>query len=176
MRIFILHIILLSQFNLKALDKLTLDTAHSHKHSPHKASIYSAILPGLGQAYNRKYWKIPVVAGLLGGSGYGIYHFSNETRFRTNVLSAINRQQAIPNDTRINNKTYEMIKADRDAMRTYRDYFIIGTSVLYILNIVDASIDAHFYKFNIDQPLSSASNKYKIGLHGNYGMGICLKW
>jgi hypothetical protein len=133
------------------------------KHSPKLATIYSAVLPGLGQAYNRKYWKIPIIYAALGISGYYIKLNKDSMRGRQEALTLM-----LDNDTNTfpagklahyGNKSTDQLRAERNRYRTLRDYSIIFCAGFYILNIVDAAVDAHFYKFNIDKPLSMQRHK-----------------
>ena len=130
------------------------------RHSPHKASLYSAILPGLGQAYNRKYWKIPIVYATLGLSSY--YMLSNRDSFKVRQEALINLSD---NDTNtraswyFTNMPISALKAQRSYYRSNRDYGIIAIAAFYVLNIIDAAVDAHFYKFNIDKPLAEQKQK-----------------
>lgn len=130
------------------------------KHSPHKASIYSAILPGLGQAYNRKYWKIPIVYAALGGSTYWMLVNRDSMRQRQDALKAMldNDPNTVPADKYALYPT-SVLQKQRDLYRTNRDYSIIAMAAFYVLNIVDAAVDAHFYKFNIDQPLAARKER-----------------
>lgn len=129
-------------------------------HSPHKASLYSAVLPGLGQAYNRKYWKIPMVYATLGLSTY--YMLSNRDSFKVRQEALINLSD---NDTNtraswyFTNMPISALKAQRSYYRTNRDYGIIAIAAFYVLNIIDAAVDAHFYQFNIDKPLAEQKQK-----------------
>ncbi|MES2616961.1 MAG: DUF5683 domain-containing protein [Bacteroidota bacterium] len=137
------------------------DTVIEKKHSPHKATIYSAILPGLGQAYNRKYWKIPIIYAGLGISGYLIGVNRKEMIDRQNVLKLLldNDSTTIPTGPYADVEI-DQLKADRNLYRTNRDYSIITFAAFYVINIVDAAIDAHFYKFNIDKPLSQRKTRH----------------
>jgi hypothetical protein len=130
-------------------------------HSPKKASIYSAVLPGLGQAYNKKYWKIPIVFAALGTSTYFIIDNREKMLKRQNALKSLLDSDSTTNpSSEFANVPIEVLKAERNFFRTYRDYSIIATAVLYVLNIVDAAVDAHFYKFNIDQPLAERKTRH----------------
>lgn len=129
-------------------------------HSPKKASIYSAVVPGLGQAYNKKYWKIPLVYATLGLSSY--YMLSNRDSFKVRQEALINLSD---NDTNtraswyFTNMPLSALKAQRSYYRSNRDYGIIAIAAFYVLNIIDAAVDAHFYEFNIDKPLSMQKKK-----------------
>jgi len=138
------------------------------KHSPTKATIYSAILPGLGQAYNKKYWKIPLVYAGLGTIGYFI-HWNNDNyqimklAYRdltdndptTNSFLDIRGAQRfdLENSTSLSNfKT--ALTDQQDYYRRNRDLLIISFIGFYGLNIIDASVDAHFFDFDISEDLS----------------------
>jgi hypothetical protein len=134
---------------------LKTDTASSKAlHSPRKAGIYSAILPGLGQAYNRKYWKIGVIGVGTAALVYS-YQFSlrnyrlhkNELILRqSDALSGFNEDLALYSDGDLNEL--------QDFYRRNRDLTIIGFALLYTLNIIDATVDAHFFDFNMSDDLS----------------------
>jgi hypothetical protein len=143
------------------------DSVVPKKHSPKKATIYSAILPGLGQAYNRKYWKIPVVYAAIGTSAYFMIRNADSMRQRQNALKAM--LDGDPNTqapAKYANIPESVLKSERNYYRTNRDYSIIALSAFYVLNILDAAVDAHFYKFNIDQPLAMRKER-KWHLAGN---------
>jgi hypothetical protein len=119
------------------------------RHSPLYAALFSAACPGLGQAYNRKYWKIPIVYAGLGGLGYAVYYTaSNFVGYR----AAYRAQVADVPDPYASYKGVD----DPATLKEYRDYFkknldisAICTGVWYILNIVDAAVDAHLFEWNM---------------------------
>jgi len=123
-------------------------------HSPKKATIFSTVLPGLGQAYNKKYWKIPIIYAGLGISGY--YIVRNRAalkRYRSDIRAfSDNDPNTFP--TEHEGISLDEAKQNRDIFKKYRDYSIIAFAALYALNIVDAAVDAHLYDFNINQSLS----------------------
>jgi len=113
-------------------------------HSPTKATIYSLVLPGLGQGYNQKYWKIPVVYASLGAAGYSFYRY----RFLMNEKNTIFKQ-FYANGSEPTAQDIEK----RDDYRVNRDFSGIAFVLVYVLQIVDATVDAHFYQFDINQNL-----------------------
>lgn len=139
------------------------------KHSPTKATIYSAILPGLGQAYNKKYWKVPLVYAGLGTIGYFV-HWNNDnykvmklayrdftdTDPNTNSYLDLNGAQYYDLENsetdRANFKTN--LTRQQDYYRRNRDLLIISFVGFYGLNIIDASVDAHFFDFDISEDLT----------------------
>lgn len=135
-------------------------------HSPRRATIYSAVLPGLGQIYNRKYWKVPIVYGGFATLGYFI-NFNNElyTKYKqaysdiidtdpnTNSFKKLNVNPIFFEADKISQLT-ERLRLAKDGSRRNRDLVVIGTAVFYALNIIDASVDAHFFNFDISDDLT----------------------
>ncbi|WP_375578358.1 DUF5683 domain-containing protein [Marivirga tractuosa] len=124
-------------------------------HSPRLAALYSAILPGMGQFYNEKYWKIPIVyaLGVLAASQIKNNH-QNYLLF-SNIYFNINNgnEEEIENYlTRFPN--VESAQRQIDRYKRDRDYWIILSGLFYVLQIVDATVDAHLREFNINQDLS----------------------
>lgn len=144
--------------------------------APAKAAFYSAILPGLGQAYNKKYWKIPLV---YGGMGAGIYFYStNNTKyheFRDEYKKRLNGTYN-PLDPLFGNLDNDRLISGQRFYQRNRDLSVIVIAAFYVLNIVDANIDAHFSQFNINNELSlrpdinlnEIDNKHNVGLTLNY--------
>lgn len=123
-------------------------------HSPRKASIMSAILPGFGQYYNRKYWKIPIVYVSIGTAYYiakwnqsEYQNFRKAYEYRTdNIEETIDKYENQYSESNLNTiKNYH---------RKNRDLAYIITVGLYALNIIDASVDAHLFNFNVNDDLS----------------------
>jgi hypothetical protein len=147
-------------------------------HSPKKAAIRSAILPGWGQIYNRKYWKLPIVYGALGISG-AIFNYNltwyKRTRFAYKAKYEVTQRRTDPitgASLPADSTNYYKIRADlreidMNALRSYRDEFRknIDYSVLFFilmwgLNVVDATVDAHLKPFDVSPDLSL---RFKIG-------------
>lgn len=137
-------------------------------HSPKRAAIYSAVLPGLGQAYNKKYWKIPLVYVGFGTIGYFIgwnnrnyntYKFAyrdlTDSDPATDSYLDIEASQYYDLD---NPTEYENFKSglykQQEYFRRNRDLLIISIVGFYGLNIIDASVDAHFFDFDISEDLT----------------------
>jgi hypothetical protein len=116
-----------------------------------KAAVMSAILPGLGQGYNRKYWKIPIIYGALGGLGY-IFIQNNEQYqyYRTNLRAAADLDSST-----VNNSGYDItqLKDQKAYYKRFRDLSIIGLAAVYFLNIIDANVDAHLKTFDVSDDL-----------------------
>ena len=128
-------------------------------HSPAKAAIMSAVLPGLGQIYNRKYWKVPVVYAAVGVSAGVFVKWQNEyNRFRrayidlkdgdpyTNFHKTLGIPASYPEE--------QIITKRKEKLRTWRDYTIVAVVATYALNIIDANVDAHLMDFNLEDNIS----------------------
>ena len=154
-------------------------------HSPRKATIYSAVFPGMGQIYNRKYWKVPLVYGGFATLGYFI-NFNNDLYITykqaysdiidndptTNSFKDLKVNPIFFEPDKISQLT-ERLRMAKDGSRRNRDLVVISTAVFYALNIIDASVDAHFFNFDISDdltinwvpgPMICADQKL-IGLH-----------
>ena len=121
------------------------------EHSPQKASIYSAIIPGAGQIYNKKYWKAPIVWTSLATTLY--FANENNTNFTNYKKEYIKRQDG-ESDKYIDIYTDDQLITIIDFYERNRDVSYILTAVFYLLNIVDASVDAHLFDFDINDDLS----------------------
>lgn len=124
-------------------------------HSPKIATICSAIIPGLGQAYNKKIWKVPIIYISLGAL---LYYFDyNNTRYKfykdlgQKDTLTINGDVIIGSDL---NKYKENFRLNRDQYRRYRDLNAIGIILVYVLNIVDANVDANLFDFDVSDDLT----------------------
>jgi hypothetical protein len=133
------------------------------KHSPRKATIYSAALPGLGQIYNRKYWKVPLVYGGFATLGYFInFNHGEYIKYRQAYSDIIDNDpntnsylKLITNYNSNRESQYkETLGSYKDYWRRNRDLLVIFTAGFYALNIIDASVDAHFFNFDISDDLT----------------------
>lgn len=125
----------------------SLESTTTPLHSPHKATVFSLVLPGAGQVYNKKIWKVPIVYGALGASGYFFYDFNQKVKSQNAYFSDLYAQNKQPS-------IFEIEQRDND--RVSRDVAGIAFVVIYVLQVVDATVDAHFFEFNIDQNLSAS--------------------
>lgn len=157
--------------------------------APSKAAFYSAVLPGLGQIYNKRYWKVPLVFGAIGGSIYA-YKWNNDNyqSFRT----AFKRRQAgftddeyydINGDNEIGTEPdldQDDLEYQQERFQSDRDLWLVAAIGLYALNIVDANVDAHLKQFNIDDDLSIDFEPYfdynQVTNSPNYGMALIIKF
>ncbi len=143
--------------------------------SPAKAAFYSAVLPGLGQAYNGSYWKIPLVYGALGAGVYFVIDNNNEYhRYR----DAYKRRLAGYEDDEFMGvlSTKSLIEAQKQFRRN-KELSILITVGIYVLNIIEANVDAHLSQFNVSEDLSFKPNMEfdEISGSANYGLVFKLK-
>ena len=129
-------------------------------HSPKKATIMSACLPGLGQVYNRKWWKVPIVYAGLGGLGYVAYN--NYYEFRSYLHAYEYKTGDLPEGATLNQHETELANRYTESqLQTYKEsyrrdfeFYSILTLAWYGLNIVDACVDGHLYSYDISDDLS----------------------
>ncbi len=141
---------------------------------PSKAAFYSAVLPGLGQAYNKKYWKIPLVYGAIGASLY-VYSFNN-TRyhdFRDEYKRRLAGEPGLEEFQYLDND--RLIRAQRFQQRN-RDLSLLVAVAFYVLNIVDANIDAHLKQFNVNENLSVKPDMYPTDINQKPNVGLTLNY
>jgi hypothetical protein len=124
-------------------------------HSISKAAIYSAVLPGLGQAYNKKYWKIPIIYAGFGAFGYFTVKNNQEyLMFKEAYLYVANGETDSINNPYVNKYDQTQLKEAMDYYRRNRDLSIILGALWYTLNILEAYVDAHFFDYDISEDLS----------------------
>lgn len=135
---------------------LALDTTIK-KFNPKMATLRSAILPGWGQWYNKKYWKIPIVYGALGiSAGVFFYNLKTYKQLRQAVIYRLDADTN--NDSLINpqfvNLSTESIRMYRNAFRQNIDYSVLVFLLFWGLNVVDATVDAHLKAFNVSPDIT----------------------
>jgi len=152
----------------------SISSVHSFKPNPNKAILYSAIFPGLGQIYNRKYWKLPIVYGGFMGFSYAIMWNSKNlqdygTAYKDLTYDLVNNHddpdswhQSWKNfvasgadpATRFNDNFKNQLKRGRDAFRRNRDLSIILTVGFYLICMADTYVDAQLFDFDVSPDLS----------------------
>jgi hypothetical protein len=137
-------------------------------HSPKKATIYSAVFPGLGQIYNRKYWKVPLVyigfASLIysidwNNDYYVLYRQAyidiSDNDPTSNSFKDLDIEGHWNFDDQAQVEQFKTrLERAKESTRRYRDLCIIGTAAFYAINIIDASVDAHLFNFDISDDLT----------------------
>lgn len=142
--------------------------------APAKAAFYSAILPGLGQAYNKRYWKIPIVYAALGAGVYFIIDNNNKYNDYRNEYKARVLGTNDPNHPTFSRLSTESVIRGQKFYQRNRDLSILITGGLYILNIIDANIDAHLLQFNVSDDLSLKPNIQRNYLTNKQELGFSL--
>jgi hypothetical protein len=179
----------------EAVDTSSIKLRPQFKPDPKKAIIYSAICPGLGQIYNRKYWKLPIVYGAFLGCAYAITWNGNQyneysraykdfvddnpntdswVRYKASSLSP---DVSTWNPSEVSNLT-NRLQRGKDFYRRYRDLSYIITIGVYALTMIDAYVDAQLFGFDINQDLSmrvepvlfekSSHNSRSVGLQCSF--------
>jgi len=171
-------------------DDLKVTTNSSQKReidplAPSKAAFYSAVLPGLGQAYNKKYWKIPVVYAALGTGIYFYIDNNNEYKRYRNAyksrLAGFKTDEFYGTDTNGNPLSTPFVSTDgliraQQQLRRNKEVSLLVTIGLYALNIIDANVDAHLLQYNVDDNLS-LSPHYKFNeVEATSDVGLTLNF
>ena len=149
--------------------------------SPARAAFYSAVLPGLGQAYNGKYWKIPIVYTAL---GVGVYFYLNNDKEYDRYRDAYKSRLAGQTDDEFISETGEELLSTEGLIEAQKFYqrnkeisllVIVG---MYALNIIDANVDAHLQQFNVSEDLSlkPAFNYDQFSGETGYGVNLNFKF
>ena len=189
----LIFIFLLASLGLKAQDTLILKqdrpvetvTVKNRKHSP-KTATWLALIPSAGQAYNHKYWKMPIVYAGFGATCY--FAISNRDSYRL-YKDAYDYKMEIKTDVSDKAKD-EAEKYTADNLITLRDYYRgnmelcwILTAAWYIVQIIDANVDAHFFYYDINddltlhvEPQFNTINDFKYGNGNNIGLSLKLNF
>jgi len=165
---------------------------------PTKATMLAAAFPGLGQIYNRKYWKVPFVYAGFGGVGYAVYYntkwyntyikayqdFTDEIPETDSYIKLIRNIKPEEYDPVLHPSTYNLSTASwiKDQMmrqidyfKKYRDLSYIGIAAWYLFTILDASVDASLFDYDISESLALKIEPVKIPLYNFVGAGINVK-
>jgi hypothetical protein len=154
-------------------------------YNPKVAAVRSAILPGLGQIYNRKYWKLPIIYGALGvAAGVFIYNLQNykDTRFAYTAKYNASLPTATHEDTLLlaqiksplEKYSLETLRYYRDSYRRDIDYSVVIFIILWGLNVVDAAVDAHLKAFDVSPDLSLYIKPGHSQMAGTNGISLVL--
>jgi Family of unknown function (DUF5683) len=170
------------------------DTLARNQHSPRRATLYSTFLPGLGQIYNRKYWKVPIVWAAVGIPAYTYFYnrtWYNKCQYAISILDVYTAfGGTVPADSikLVDPKLQPfLVYQDDNSLRNYRnefrkdeDYSILFFLLFWGLNIVDATVDAHLMSFDISDKLTMrldqpSGNLLAVGPMGpRMGLGLFL--
>ncbi|HZY78357.1 MAG TPA: DUF5683 domain-containing protein [Cyclobacteriaceae bacterium] len=174
--------------------------SYASRFDPRKAMLYSAVLPGLGQAYNRKYWKIPLVYGGFAGLGYAVWiNQKYYSEYRSGLFNLLNEPKPYVYDkdtglTALGNKVVNgelfmprgngSLKIDivRNAVNRYkrdRDFAVIMCFIFYMMQMVDAHVDAHLKEFDLNPQLKVSLEptlNQNAFIGRSAGFGLTLKF
>ncbi len=143
--------------------------------APAKAAFYSAVLPGLGQAYNKRYWKIPII---YAGMAAGIYFYKQQDDDYERFRNAYKRRLAGYTDDEFQGISNDrLINAQKSAQKN-KSISIIVTAAFYLLNIIDANVDAHLQQYEVSDDLSLQPNfnVNQFNAQPQYGMSLTYKF
>lgn len=148
--------------------------------SPSRAAFYSAILPGLGQVYNKKYWKVPIVYAALGTSIYFYIDNTNQyNRYRDAYKSRLagNNTDEFwgPNPLSPQISNDALIRA-QETFRRNRELSLLITIGIYALNIIDANVDAHLLQYNVDENLAIKPHFRMNEIDAKTNLGLTLNY
>lgn len=145
---------------------------------PKKASLYSAILPGAGQFYNEKYWKVPIV---YAGFGTLIYFIDRNTKYYKDLKQGLIDYPDIDLKYFDNSLTEDQLTRGKDIYKRYREMSYIFTAGFYILQIIDATVDAHLFNWDVGPDISLRLEPATIGApytsyNNTFGVRACLSF
>ena len=160
------------------------DTSKKKVYSPRVAAIRSAIFPGLGQIYNKKYWKLPIVYGALGITG-GVFVYNLKNYKDLKFAYAAKFKAALPPPERDSTDYFkippellplsqESLRFNRDQFRRNLDYSVLVFLLLWGLNVIDASVDAHLKSFDVSPDLSLQIKPGRSEMAGTNGLSLVL--
>ncbi|CAM3707614.1 DUF5683 domain-containing protein [Flavobacterium chungbukense] len=141
--------------------------------TPAKAAFYSAILPGLGQAYNKKYWKIPLVYGAIGTSLY--FYIDNNKKYH-DYRDAYKRRLEGYNDDNYQFLDESRLIAGQKFYQRNRDLSALFVVGFYVLNIIDANVDAALIQFNVNERLSLRPEIYPADVTFRPNVGLTFNY
>ena len=135
----------------------------------------SAILPGLGQVYNKKYWKVPVIYAGLGGFGYMFYINNIQYNYyRAALLYSVNNNGVAMADGAL--YSTDDLQRLKVGFKKYRDFAVIGMGIFYLLNLIDANVDAHLKTFDVSDNLSVNIDPWQtMDFRGKCATGLSVK-
>ena len=152
--------------------------------APSKAAFYSAVFPGLGQIYNKRYWKAPIVWGAIGWSAYQFVNTNNQYNFFRDIFKR--RRAGFIDDElfdRNNDGTGpdfsdESLQNAQERLQRDRDLWLVVTIGFYAFNIIDANVDAHLKQYNVDERLGYEIKPFldfnEITNDPNFGLAVIV--
>ena len=149
------------------------------KHSPTAAMLYS-IIPGGGQIYNRKYWKVPIIYALFEVSGYFLYQYTSEMLlYRREFINRRDGNTDLLIPGLANSDDDNILSLYQKSLRNL-EISIAATALVYTLNFIDAMVDAHLYYFDVSDDLSLHWSPMLLptpgGTSPSYGISVALSF
>jgi hypothetical protein len=161
------------------IDTVLIDMEDENR--PVKAALFAAVLPGLGQIYNKKYWKLPILYGGAATMGYWIdYNNKKFQQYRNAFLEKRSLPEELWTDPLTINLSEDNLQRGIDFYRRNRDLLMILLGGIYLLQIVDAHVDAHLMEFDVSEDLTFRiqpgflPDEYTSSL--NYGLKFVLRF
>ena len=143
------------------INTITKDTTAKKINRPRIAAIRSAIFPGLGQIYNKKYWKLPIVYGALGTTAFVFnYNLKNYKDLKQAYIGKYNARvykdsvEYFKIKSELLPLSEESVRFNRDEFRKNVDYSVLFFLILWGVNVIDATVDAHLKSFDVTPDLS----------------------
>jgi len=179
--VMILAIPCVSRAQEKLMIKSVPDSIIEKEHSATKATIMSVCLPGLGQIYNKKYWKVPIIYAGFGIMTYFIVFNTNEyITYKCAYIEKSYGDTAGNYAALVNKYTADNLLSAREYYRRNLEISILVTALWYALNIIDAAVDAHLFTYNISRDISLQVEPVILNPmpNNNYTSGIrlCLRY
>lgn len=150
--------------------------SYAKRYQPRKALLYAAILPGMGQVYNKKYWKLPIVyGGFYVLTSFAVRYNQLHEKYKTELFGLLEN----PGTKAPSGFSETQLRSITDTYRRQRDYFLILNTFWYFLQMIDAHVDAHLKEFDLNPQLKisvspSVQQNYMIGQTS--GVSITLKF
>lgn len=176
-------LILILSISFVSAQKLELDTLTRKQRlikdplTPSKAAFYSTIVPGLGQIYTEKYWKVPII---YGGLGVATYYYLYQTKQMNSFRDIYKRRIAGYTDDKYANRIFQndQLIQGMNFHKRYRDIAIFSFVGLYLLNILDANVGAHLMQFNVNDQLTLRPQiePNLLNTDMNYGLTLNIKF
>ena len=162
--------------------KKSIDITDTTINYPKIAATRSAILPGLGQAYNKKYWKMPIVYGALGTTGFVFaYNIKNYKELKQAYIGKYNARALNDSTEYFKIKpnllplSEESLRFNRDQFRRNADYSVLFFAIIWGLNVLDAAVDAHLKSFDVSPDLSLKIKPGHSDLARTNGVSLVFK-
>lgn len=143
--------------------------------APSKAAFYSAVFPGLGQIYNKRYWKAPIVWGAI---GWGTFQFVDLNNQYNLFRDAFKGRRIGLSDEEFDRFSDESLQNAQERLQRDRDLWLVVTIGFYALNIIDANVDAHLKQYNVNEQLGYEIKPFfdfnKVTNDPNFGLAVIV--